>query len=128
MSSKRSRALFALILAAAAIVPSSLRAQQTTAVDRGNPTAEALPSPAPVPSVVLRGPQLVSAQSVRLAPAGPIEVNAPQDRVRAGHDVAMMAVGGAGVVVGLMIGGDSGVIIASVSGVIGLIGLWRYLQ
>jgi hypothetical protein len=40
----------------------------------------------------------------------------------------MMAVGGAALVVGLVIGGDGGLIIATTGGVIGLIGLYRYLR
>jgi hypothetical protein len=40
----------------------------------------------------------------------------------------MMAVGGAGLAVGLLIGGDAGTIIASTGGIIGLIGLYRFLR
>jgi hypothetical protein len=40
----------------------------------------------------------------------------------------MMGVGLAGIVVGSIIGGDSGTVIAVSGGVIGLFGLYRYLR
>jgi hypothetical protein len=49
-------------------------------------------------------------------------------RQRASHDVALMIVGGAGLIVGSVIGGDAGTLIMVGSGVIGLVGLYRYLQ
>lgn len=49
-------------------------------------------------------------------------------RQRASHDVALMFVGGAGLIVGSIIGGDAGTVIMVGSGVIGLVGLYRYLQ
>jgi hypothetical protein len=51
-----------------------------------------------------------------------------RDNVGAGPNVAMMAVGAAGIVVGSMIGGNGGTMIALGGGVIGLIGLFRYLR
>ena len=39
-----------------------------------------------------------------------------------------MLVGGAGLIVGAIIGGQSGTIVMVGSGVIGLVGLFRYLQ
>ncbi|MBA3854631.1 MAG: hypothetical protein C0503_09455 [Gemmatimonas sp.] len=44
------------------------------------------------------------------------------------RDFAWMVLGGAAVVVGGIVGGDGGTIIMVTGGVIGLIGLWRYLQ
>jgi hypothetical protein len=46
----------------------------------------------------------------------------------AGTNLALMGVGAAGVVIGLLVGGDGGTIIALSSGVIGLVGLYRYLR
>jgi hypothetical protein len=40
----------------------------------------------------------------------------------------MMGVGAAGVVVGLLIGGDGGTMLALGGGVVGLLGLYRYLR
>lgn len=44
------------------------------------------------------------------------------------RDVAWMVLGGAALVVGSIVGGDGGTIIMVTGGVIGLVGLWRYLQ
>jgi hypothetical protein len=39
-----------------------------------------------------------------------------------------MVVGGIGLVVGSLIGGDTGTIVMAAGGVVGLIGLYRYLR
>lgn len=44
------------------------------------------------------------------------------------RDVAWMVLGGAALIVGSVVGGDGGTIIMVTGGVIGLVGLWRYLQ
>jgi hypothetical protein len=41
---------------------------------------------------------------------------------------ALMAVGGAGLLVGAVIGGKPGTLLMGASGIIGLIGLWNYLN
>ena len=41
---------------------------------------------------------------------------------------ALMVVGGAGLLVGAVVGGKEGTLIMGASGVIGLIGLWNYLK
>lgn len=46
----------------------------------------------------------------------------------AGPNVAMMGVGVAGVVIGLLVGGDGGAAIAIGGGALGLYGLFRYLR
>jgi len=45
-----------------------------------------------------------------------------------GSNLAMMGVGAAAVVIGLMVGGDGGTILALGGGVVGLVGLYRYLR
>lgn len=116
----RFTALLALVCAAAAL-PSSALAQQATELGT-------LPAVAPATSPAPLGPRIAPVDFVRWAPPGPLDEPLPQDRVRAGPNIAMMAVGGAALVVGLIIGGDGGLIIATTGGVIGLIGLWRYLK
>lgn len=44
-----------------------------------------------------------------------------------GEDVALMVVGGAALVVGSIIGGDAGTLMMVGGGVIGLLGLFRYV-
>ena len=68
-----------------------------------------------------------SSPFVKIAPLT-VPAVAFQDRPRAGTNIAMMAVGGAALVVGTIMGGDSGIIIATTGGVIGLVGLFRWLR
>jgi hypothetical protein len=52
-----------------------------------------------------------------------------QDRgLSRGTDVALMAVGATAVVVGLLLGGEAGTIVAVTGGVIGLVGVFRYVR
>lgn len=53
---------------------------------------------------------------------------APVQGSPARRDFAWMVLGGATVIVGSIVGGDGGTIIMITGGVIGLVGLWRYLQ
>lgn len=76
------------------------------------------------------GPRL---DAVRLG-VEPAEVNAEaadpaaMAQARVGQSMALMIVGGAALVTGLVIGGDPGTILALGGAVIGLIGLYHYLQ
>lgn len=139
----RTLALFAAMLVGAAIAPRSLYAQQRVAADitdaslKTTPSAVVLPSvttvavAAPAPAQPAAGPR--NAQSALASPSksAPFVVGESQnsdDNVGAGSNLALMGVGAAGVVVGLLVGGDGGTIIALTSGVIGLVGLYRYLR
>lgn len=62
----------------------------------------------------------VSASNTVLAPA-PLQGNV-------GRNPAMMIVGGVALIVGSVIGGDSGTLMMIGGGVLGLYGLWQYLQ
>jgi hypothetical protein len=53
---------------------------------------------------------------------------APSPRASHGSNVALIGVGAAAVVVGLLVGGDAGAAVAIGGGVVGLIGLYRYLR
>jgi len=107
---------------AAAALPSSVRAQQ--AASPGNP----VPAAAVATNPALMGPQVGPVDFVRWAPPSPFDEAAPQDRINAGPNIAMMVVGGAAMVVGLIIGGDGGLVIATGGGLVALVGLWRYLR
>jgi hypothetical protein len=85
--------------------------------------------------------QPVAAQGVQQAPVGPtmdaasVAVRhapateaAPARRAGYGQPVALMVVGGAAVLVGLIIGGGAGTAIAIGGAVAGLVGLYQYLQ
>ena len=51
---------------------------------------------------------------------------APDARV--GKNLALMGVGGAALIIGLLIGGDGGTVVAIAGGVVGLVGLYHYLR
>ncbi|HUF65204.1 MAG TPA: hypothetical protein VMM17_04440 [Gemmatimonadaceae bacterium] len=76
------------------------------------------------------GPRL---DAVRVGIA-PVEVNAEaadpaaMAQARVGQSMALMIVGGAALVTGLVIGGDAGTILALGGAVVGLIGLYHYLR
>ena len=104
-----------------ASVDSTARAFATVAV-----SAPAVQAPV-APAV---GPMLrTSAVGLRaLAPTtGAPMVAMPADGENS-QNVALMLVGGAGLIVGAVIGGRSGTIVMLGSGVLGLVGLFRYLQ
>ncbi len=132
----RSSALVSALVIGAALLPVSLRAQQG-AVDRGNtgvqgsnittsaPTASADVAPA-------AGPRVAPAGITKPVAANPLGLAEPQPQggahLGAGSNLALMGVGAAGLIVGLMIGGNGGTLLALGGGVIGLVGLYRYLK
>lgn len=136
MPSLLTRSLAVIVLGfGAVLLPSTLLAQ----VDAATGTESAIirnidvTSPAPatgIDSLSKPGPRVsragfVAPSAVRSSLASPQGSN---DNVGAGRNVAMMGVGLAAIVVGSLIGGDGGTIIAIGGGVIGLIGLFHYLR
>lgn len=61
-----------------------------------------------------------AAKSVTLSPVAPVQ--------RVGQSKAMMIVGGAGLIAGLIIGGDAGTVVAVAGAAVGLFGLYNYLK
>lgn len=123
----RTSTLLAALFVGAALLPSSLAAQRSSSADSSYTMA---PGPAGMETAVP-----TSAVGPRIAPAGitrPIPADLPaadQERnVGMGSNMALMGVGAAAIVVGLIVGGDGGNIIAVTGGVIGLVGLYRYLR
>jgi hypothetical protein len=102
---------------------------------RGGSAAQAstVATPAPVStanSAPAAGPRRAPAPIITSLLASPLDLSQPQGGrgVGAGSDIAMMGTGAAAVVVGLLVGGESGTIISFTGGVIGLVGLYRYLR
>jgi len=131
----RLSSLVGALIISASVLPSSLNAQQGTAVDRDTTAVSAAGNTMPtavtiVDSASAAGPRWVRAGiNLPVAERLPGVAASPSDaNVGAGSNVAMMAVGAAGIVVGSMIGGPGGTMIAIGGGVIGLIGLFRYLR
>ena len=84
--------------------------------------------PAAVRDSAARGGPLASPVALRTLPRPTPLVPAPQDNMGAGQNVAMMVVGAAAIVTGAIIGGNGGTAIAVGGGVIGLVGLYRYMK
>lgn len=132
----RTSALLALLFVGATVGPSSLRAQSADASDRGNVAAPVttVATPASTEAVVVTpaaGPRIAPAGISRPVPANPLGLATPvvdDTHVGAGPDLALMGVGAAAVVIGLMIGGNGGTIVALGGGVLGLVGLYRFLR
>jgi len=95
------------------------------------PSTSAEGQKAPAPAVSTVGP---TAQAARagIAPRTSKEMSvssAAQDRhIGAGQNIAMMIVGGAALVTGLIIGGDGGTIVAIGGAAVGLVGLYNYVK
>lgn len=93
----------------------------TSAATTDSIGASAAPLTAPA------GPTMdAAAIGVRNAPEASTAAAAPRGGY--GQPVALMVVGGAAVIVGLVIGGDAGAAIAIGGAVAGLIGLYQYMQ
>ena len=134
----RSSALVAALVVGAVLLPSSLQAQQIGDAERVNAAALAslVSASAPVATpasdaAVASGPRVAQAGISTAVQGSQHELGQPQRRERSvgmGSNLAMMGVGAAAVVIGLMVGGDGGTILALGGGVIGLVGLYRYLR
>jgi hypothetical protein len=132
MNSPFARSFTVALILAAALLPGSVDAQVRPAVDPDSSAIRRLEvSMAATATRVdtLAGPRFVRA-GVSI-PATVSRVLPPQGSdasLGAGSNVALMGVGVAGVVIGLLVGGDGGAAIAIGGGVVGLIGLFRYLR
>ena|SRR5687768_4027825 len=135
VQSFRSAALLAALVLGAATCPSSLLAQRGVVLDRGNPAAQVSTVSISAPADTVRP---ASAAGPRSAPAGFTRHMAaslagpprPIADSRSGDDtnVATMGVGAAAVGLGLAMGGQGGTIVSLTGGVVGLVGLYRYLR
>jgi hypothetical protein len=128
ISIRRSCVLVTVLLAAATVGGASLSAQEMTTPTRGIVAAEVAPAAVPASTRA----QAVDLGLRQAAPfvqpvLGTFDV-VVQERVRPGQNIFLMTAGGAAVVTGLIIGGDTGLVIATSGAVVGLIGLFRYLK
>ena len=114
-----------VVFGAVLVLAAPLRAQDAslaTASSRPVPAAVEAP-PAPV------GPTLATASvAVRQVSADANAASAPAAAGGQGRGTALMIVGGAAVLVGLVIGNGAGYAISVGGAVVGLYGLYQYLQ
>jgi len=111
-------------LAAQSNMPVRPRATDDVAV---HPALSRVSNTGTRPELPVRRP--VGLQHVRTV-SDSVRHDAPTPATNGGHgsSLALMGVGGAAVVVGLLVGGDGGAAVAIGGGVLGLVGLYRYLR
>ena len=123
----RFTAKLAILLSFAAIVPFAASAQTPSTQE---PSAPVATTPATTPDAPA-GPRIESA-SVAFQPVSATDSIAAEPQRRRsqgmGQAQAMMIVGGAAVVVGIIIGDDVGTLIAVSGAIVGLYGLYQYLK
>ncbi|HXF24460.1 MAG TPA: hypothetical protein VN602_08060 [Gemmatimonadaceae bacterium] len=126
------RHLFASLAVAVALAPAALAAQSFS-----GPATLMPASPAPVvasaPAAAPAAPSMVRPDvagiNVKADANAPLAVNtAAAAGLHQGEGVALMAVGGAGLVAGLLIGDSAGTAIAIGGLAVGLVGLYEYVR
>ena len=118
------RASFILAAALAFAGPVSAQDSQFTQVEAVAVTSTATSAQ----TVLIPGPTPASQAFTVPAPQMPFDASSAFAVRSDRQSVALMVVGGAGLLVGAVIGGDEGTIIMIAGGGIGLLGLWRYLR
>ena len=123
------------LLVAVTTVPSSVTAQ---GLDSSRVVLTEMPVLTNLPSVGTGQPLAATLVGATIVPVGATRsmslapVNMPASSLAAGENVgknrAMMGVGLAALIVGIIVGGDIGTIFMIGGGVMGLIGLYRYMQ
>lgn len=132
LSTSPRSSLLAVLLMGAALIAAPLHGQDRAPGPEGDTSAESsvIVSAAPlfpVGSVPVPDLEATSSELLWAVDGNPFEFG--QDRgLDRGTDVALMAVGATAVVVGLLLGGEAGTIIAVTGGVIGLIGVYRFVR
>ena len=101
---------------------------QSASQNDSTPAPAAAPTSQPESNTDVRGPRLANARVALHAASAPIGA-APviQNRSSNRNSVALMAVGGAALLVGAVIGDDAGTIVMLGGAVIGLYGLYLFL-
>lgn len=116
------RRFFATIaLSAAVLAPAAISAQQGTA-----PIPPASHQTALAPRAMIHS-DVAGVQANHKTDA-PLEVSSAATKgLHQGEGIALMAVGGAGLVAGLLIGGNAGTAVAIGGLAVGLVGLYQYV-
>jgi hypothetical protein len=123
------------IAIAVLLLAAPLTAQTTTSTPDTAGLSAVVSIVSPVPTAVLvdgfapaSAPAWVNARSAVRSSAPQTATVRVAEAGATPRNKALMIVGGAGLLVGAVVGGQSGTLIMGASGVIGLIGLWNYLK
>ena len=132
MNSPFARSFTVAVILVAALLPGPVDAQVRPVVDPDSATVRRLEVTMAATATrvdTLTGPRFARAGVSPPTAASAVAPTQGSDaHLGAGPNVALMGVGVAGVVIGLLVGGDGGAAIAIGGGVVGLIGLFRYLR
>lgn len=124
-------ALVATLVLGATLLASPLRAQELAAEEVGTLMVQASgPEATPSAFTAYRIPVPdfgMDQEDFVRSGRDPLDLDQNND-LNAGPNVALMAVGGAALVTGLIIGGDAGTVVAITGGTIGLVGLYRFVR
>jgi hypothetical protein len=142
MSQRRRIAKVIAVLFLAAPLVSALGAQanaQDTVAQVVATSVDQVPTAGPMTAPIAFAERVVS--PALITPAGVTQHNsavvarasaAAPNAIRSAwqepHNPAMMIVGGAAMIVGAVVGGKSGTVVMVGGGILGLVGLWNYLQ
>lgn len=131
---RHTRTLATSLALGAAVLAGPAHAQSVTQTAAPAADSAAAPSRTPAPTAaapsagVARDALVAGVQAPAAAPAGSETAQAGVTRATRGQAQALMLVGGAALIVGLVVGGDAGTIFALGGAGIGLYGLYLYLQ
>src|SRR5918999_281845 len=115
-------ALAAMVVTTAAALPQSAGAQQAL------PTPDTINHRVASTGPTIEGAAVGARSQAQQATASNDAVAAMQQRLGLGQARALMIVGFAGVIVGLLVGGDAGTLVAIAGAAVGLYGLYHYLK
>jgi hypothetical protein len=126
--SRIARPLAVALSVASVAIAAPVRAQDATVAT--TPAPDSVPkAPTPANTTAPSGPSIeAAAVGVRRAASESSAESAQRRRAGYGQPMALMVVGGAAVLVGLIIGGGAGTVIAVAGAIAGLYGLYQYLQ
>ena len=119
----------AVLLLAAPLTAQTLASTPDTTTMASPVVTSAPPTPVLISRVAPASvPAWVNARSTEQMSAPKLVAVRASETGSTPRNKALMAVGGAGLLVGAVIGGKSGTLLMGASGIIGLIGLWNYLN
>ena len=127
VATRSARPLALALIAGLLAIGSSAQAQEVGPAATSVVATDSIVAPSAAPLTAPAGPTMdAAAVGVRHAPEVSTAANAPRGGY--GQPVALMVVGGAALLAGLIIGGGAGTAIAIGGAVAGLIGLYQYMQ
>ena len=120
------RHLFATLALATAFAPAVLTAQGSAALAPTSPAPAV--STVPAAASAMARPDVAGITTKADANAPLVVSSAAAEGLHQGEGVALMAVGGAGLVAGLLIGNSAGTAVAIGGLAVGLVGLYEYVR